>query len=102
MYEHLRNELLLDLEQSFNSQQLDQIMSSLDKVAANYTITERETSLAVIDDDVPKLVRLYLSSKKLEGVSDKTIDLYGGMLRIFFRYVRRIPQEICTNEIRLF
>lgn len=102
MYEHLRNELLLDLEHSFNSQELDQIMTALDRVAANYTIAERETSLAVIDDEVPKLVRLYLSSKKLEGVSDKTIDLYGGMLRIFFRYVRRIPQDICTNEIRLF
>lgn len=102
MYEHLRNELLLDLEQSFTSQELDQIMSALDKVAANYTITERETSLAVVDDETPKLVRLYLSSKKLEGVSDKTIKLYAGMLRIFFGYVRRIPQEICTNEIRLF
>lgn len=102
MYEHLRNELLLDLEQSFTSQELDQIMSALDKVAANYAITERETSLAVVDDETPKLVRLYLSSKKLEGVSDKTIKLYAGMLRIFFGYVRRMPQEICTNEIRLF
>ena len=102
MYEHLRNELLLDLEQRFNSQELDQIMTALDKVASNYTITERETSLAVIDDEIPKVVKLYLSSKKLEGVSDNTIKMYAGMLKVFFRHVRRIPQEICTNEIRLF
>ena len=102
MYEHLRNELTLELEQRFNSVDLEQIMTTLDRIAANYTITERETSLAVLDDEVPKLVRLYLSSKKLEGASDKTIGLYANRLRIFFDYVRRVPQEVCTNEIRLF
>ena len=94
MYEHLRNDLLLDLENRFSSSELDQIMAALDKVAANYTITERETSLAVIDDETPKLVRLYLSSKKLEGASDNTIELYANRLRLFFDNVRRIPQDI--------
>lgn len=102
MYEHLRNDLLLDLENRFSSSELDQIMAALDKVAANYTITERETSLAVIDDETPKLVRLYLSSKKLEGASDNTIELYANRLRLFFDNVRRIPQDISPNEIRLF
>ena len=102
MYEHMRNELLLDLEQSFTSIEIDQIMAALDKVAANYTVTERVTALAVVDDEIPKLVRLYLSSKKLEGVSDMTIKLYANRLRLFFEHVRRVPQDVCTNEIRLF
>ena len=102
MYEHLRNELLLDLEQKFKRSDIDQIMTALDKVAANYTITEQVTALTVLDDEIPKVVKLYLSSKKLEGASDPTIKLYSNRLRIFFEHVRRIPQEICTNEIRLF
>lgn len=102
MYEHFRNDLLLELEHSFSASDLDRVMGAIDKVAANYTISERETSLAVIDDEAPKLVRLYLSSKKLEGLSDKSIELYANRLRIFFDEVRRIPQEVSTNEIRLF
>lgn len=102
MYEHMRNELLLDLEQWLDNKQIDQIMTALDKVAANYTITEKVTALAVMDDEIPKVVRLYLSSKKLEGVSDMTIKLYANRLKLFFEHVRRVPQDICTNEIRLF
>ena len=102
MYEHLRNELSLDLSGHFNTKELDIILSTLDKVSSNYTITECETSLAVIDDETPKVVRLYLSSKKLEGISEHTIELYAGILRRFFDEVRRIPQDVSTNEIRLF
>ena len=102
MYEHLRNELMMELEQRFTPSELDQILMSLDRIASNYTITERVTALAVLDDKVPKLVRLYLSSKKLEGASIKTIGMYANRLKIFFDHVRRVPQDICTNEIRLF
>lgn len=102
MYEHFRNSFLAELESHFDSQNLDLILSALDKAAANYDFTEKETSLAVIEDEIPKLVRIYLTSKRLEGASPKTIKLYGGVLRIFFEEVRKIPQEVSTNEIRLF
>ena len=102
MYEHLRNTFQMELSHHFRGEDLDRIMATLDRVAADYTISERETSLAVIDDDVPKLVKIYLSSKKLEGLSDGSIKMYANRLRIFFEEVRRSPEEIETNEIRLF
>lgn len=102
MYEHFRNDVLFELEHTFSASDLERITAVLDKVAANYTISERETALAVIDEETPKLVRLYLSSKKLEGLSDNTVALYANTLRLFFDNVRRIPQEVSTNEIRLF
>ena len=102
MYEHLRNSLQVELSTRFNSEDLDRILTTLDRVVADYTITERETSLAVIDNDTPKLVKIYLSSKKLEGLADGTIAMYANRLRIFFDFVQRRPEEIETNEIRLF
>lgn len=102
MYEHLRNELLLDLSKRFDAVSLDLIMSSLDRIASNYTVTERETQLAVIEDEIPRLVKIFLSSKKLEGASDETIKLYRYGLRAFFDMVESPPQDICTNEIRIF
>lgn len=102
MYEHLRNSMQVELSTRFSSEELDQILTTLDRIAADFTITERETSLAVIDEDIPRLVKIYLSSKKLEGLSDDTIKMYANRLRIFFDFVGRKPEEIETNEIRLF
>lgn len=102
MYEHLRNDLSLALSARFDPVSLDMILNTLDKISADYTITERETSLAVIDEEIPKLVKIFLSSKKLEGCSDKTIGFYANRLKIFFDTVRHHPQDIVTNEIRLF
>ena len=102
MYEHLRNAMQMELSTHYSAKDQEMILATLDRVAANYTIMERETSLAVIDDDTPRLVRIYLSSKKLEGLSDGTIKMYANRLRIFFDFVGRKPEEIETNEIRLF
>lgn len=102
MYEHLRNALLMELQPHFDSSTIDLILNKLDKVVADYEITEKVTSLAVIDDDMPRIAKTYLASKKLEGATDATIDNYGTILKIFFGAVRKQPQEIETNEIRLF
>jgi len=102
MYEHLRNSMQVELSTRFSSEELDQILTTLDRIAADFTITERETSLAALEDETPRLVKIYLSSKKLEGLSDDTIKMYANRLCIFFDFVGRKPEEIETNEIRLF
>lgn len=102
MYEHLRNSMQVELSTHYSGAELERILATLDRVAADYTITERETALAVIDEEIPRLVKIYLSSKKLEGLSDDTIKMYANRLRIFFDFVGRKPEEIETNEIRLF
>lgn len=102
MYEHLRNDFLMEISSVVDPVQVDRILSILDKIAENYSITERETSLAVIDDETTRLIKIYLSSKKLEGLSNQTIKMYANRLRIFFDMVGRKPEEIEANEIRLF
>ena len=102
MYEHLRNDLMIALEGHFSSSTLDFIISSLDKVASNYTISEQETHLAVVDDEITKLIKIYLASKKLEGASESTIKNYKGRLVSFFYELRKPPQDVTTNELRVF
>ena len=102
MYEHLRNDFLMEISSVVDPAQADRILAALDKVAENYSIAERETSLAVVDDETTKLIKIYLSSKKLEGLSDLTIKMYANRLRIFFDMVGHKPEEVEPNEIRLF
>ena len=102
MYEHLRNTFSTLLLDRFSVKNVNSIISILDRVAADYDISEKETALAVVDDNIAHLVNTYLASKKLEGLADKSIKSYAGRLRIFFNEVRKMPQDIQTNEVRLF
>lgn len=101
MYEHFRNALVAELTPYFDSSTLDRIIRTVDKVAADYTVAERETALAVISD-MPQVAKLYLASKRLEGLSEDTLKNYSSRLRAFFEEVQKQPQDIKTNEVRLF
>ena len=102
MYEHLRNSYATELQLLFDNVTVNRILNILDKLSVDYEITERSTELAVVDDSISKLANLYLASKKLEGLSDKSIQLYANRIRLFFEDVRNLPQDISTNEIRVF
>ena len=102
MYEHLRNAFMLELSPLVDTATADRILRALDKAAADYDITEKVTALAVVDDEKRKLARYYLASKKLEGVTDSTIEAYAITLRVFFDHTEKAPKDITTNDIRLF
>lgn len=103
MYEHFRTELISKLSKTLLSQGDIQIMlSALDSVANGYEITEKTTELALYNGNFPKLAELFLTSKKLEGLSDNSLALYQGRLRIFFEVIQKLPEEVTTNDIRCF
>ena len=103
MYEHLRNDFLSQLMLRYDIDEVNCIGEILDKVVLDYDITEKCTALIVLENEFPKLVKLYLASKSLEGVSNNTVDLYFNRLKIFFNTVGyKHPKEISTNEIRMF
>lgn len=102
MYEHMRNDFLLQLSNSFNPDETNKIINILDKVVTNYDVSEKETALVVYNDDIKRVANLFLASKRLEGLSDKTIENYGNRLRIFFKHVYKRVEDIETNDIRMF
>ena len=102
MYEHFRNDVLSGLMPFFTRDQLNRIGTVIDSAAANYTISEKETALVVYNDEIHRIVNLYLASKKLEGLSKLTIEFYANRLRKFFDDVNMPPKDITTNSIRMF
>lgn len=50
--------------------------------------------------DVAEKVKMFLSAKKLEGLSQHTLDGYEIELRIFVQYVQKQVEDITTNDIR--
>ena len=102
MYEHMRNDVAGQLATRFGREDMTFVLNILDKVAADYDITEKTTALTVWEDRFSQIANTYLASKSLEGVSDATVKTYRQVLRLFFEMVAKQPQEIATNDIRLF
>lgn len=102
MRDQLKNEFLLLLNMKLSSDDLQVLSTQLDLILANYEISPRNTELIPYGSDIPKTVEIYIVSKKIEGLSEKSLYLYKIVLENFFQTVRKKPEQISANDIRIF
>lgn len=102
MRDQLKNEFLLLLSTKLSSEDLRILSTALDLILSNYEVEPRNTELIPYGSDIPKTVEIYIVSKKIEGLSDKSLYLYKIVLEDFFRTVRKLPEKITANDIRIF
>lgn len=81
---------------------LDQlkIRNILDEVLSNYDICTKEKSL--VQSDLPEKATMYLTVKKLDGLSKKTLYNYKLHLEKFYEYVLKPVNFITTTDIRIY
>lgn len=105
-YEQFKAEFLVELKRALKSQfvksNIDPITIALDRAAFGYEFEPKTKALAVYNDPIPRLVRLYIAVKSTEGLSAGTIENYERVLCMFFLWVRRPPEEIVANDIRMW
>lgn len=77
------------------------VRQAIEGILYDYTIQDKETSLAVIDN-MNDMILLYLATKKTEGLSDTTIKSYGRSLMRFANTMRRNVEDISTMDIRVY
>lgn len=105
MYEKMKNHFLLELEMALpgmSAEQIGRICMALDRAAMGYDVKLRETALAVVEDAVPALLKTYIVVKKTEGLADGSLQNYYQLIRLFFLWYRRAPEEVTANDIRMF
>ena len=101
MYEQMRNDFLVGLSKE-NEINFTTVLKVLDQVAISYDVKKKETGLVVYNGELPEVVKIYLVCKKMAGLSDSTLENYRITLSVFFRQVKKLPQFITANEIRMF
>lgn len=79
---------------------LMQIKSKVAGILAMYDI--RPGKITSGNPDIAEKVKVFLSAKKLEGLSNLTLAGYEIELRIFANYVQKPIEEITTNDLRYF
>ena len=63
---------------------------------------QKELSLTVYNGELPEIAKVFLVCKKIEGLSEQTLDQYMRLLQIFFREIPKPIEQIGTNDIRIF
>lgn len=102
MYEQFKNQFIMSISDTFTAEELNIISMRLNMVAYDYEIKKKETSVVVYNSEMPTLVKTYLVCKKIEGLSEQTLYNYGNFLRIFFMELQKSPEQVTTNDIRVF
>jgi integrase/recombinase XerD len=72
----------------------------LEEVVYKYDVLPKETSL--IASDIEEKLQIYLATKKLEGLSEKTLKNYYNDLIKFAEYMRKPINSIQANDIRMY
>lgn len=82
----------------FSDADMNVLPVRLEEVLCNYEIQRKSDSK--LEKDIPEKIELYLASKKLEGLSSKTLRGYKGELLLFSRFCQKATALVTTTDIR--
>lgn len=96
-------EFISKLDGKVGNDQLKTVLHELEIFVSNFDIKNRNTEIIPYDNNyIPNVYKVYYVSKKIEGMSPKSLDLYDLYLKDFFFMVQKKIEEITTNDIRLY
>lgn len=103
MQEKLINKILLEVEKEFDGSQLKKLKNVLTVECSKYSIIEQRNEMIIYDEnsDIASYKQFFVS-KKIQGLSEGTLNLYMQTINLFMRTVRKPFKEVNTNDIRLF
>lgn len=103
MSDRLINKTLLELQDHLSGDQLRRLKDVLTIECAKYLIAEQKNEVVIYDEtsDIAAYKQFFVS-KKIQGLSSGTLNLYMQTINLFMRSVRKPFADVTTNDIRLF
>lgn len=77
------------------------VRQAIEGVLYNYSIEDKPTSLAIIDN-MSDMILMYLATRKTEGLADATLKGYGRTLGRFARYIKKNVEDVIAMDIRIY
>lgn len=102
MREKLKNDMLMLMAKNVDVDTLRKLDSQIEIILSNYEVEQRKTEIITYGSDIPETVQTYIVSKKISGLSDKTLGLYLMVLTDFFRTLNKNPEKISVTDIRVY
>lgn len=100
MKEIVKNEVLQNMIHQLKDEQYEKLKEVLDMVLVNYKIEEIKDELN--GEDNQHYVESFLSSKRLEGCSEKTLYYYESTIQILLDKVQKHVKHVTTDDLRKY
>jgi len=100
--EDILNDIVSGIKDVLSDEQMKQVSSSIKDVLAKYEINKRTSNEERREKENTELLDTFLSAKKIEGCSDKTIHYYQSSIDKLLNGLSKSIKEICTNDIRRY
>ena len=105
-YLHMKNEIINtvvgQMSKTLDSIQLKKLRDSLTSTLTNYEIKQAETRSDGSVTENTELLEAFLSAKKIEGCSDKTIKYYYSTINQLLSTLKISVKSITTSELRIY
>ena len=102
MNEQFVMNFIVRLENTFSEEQLRFLFKELTVYTNDYEIVKKSTELVLYEGYLPECYKVYFVSRKIEGMSMKSLELYDLYLRDFFFKVNKDLRDITVNDIRIY
>ena len=100
----MRKELIADVMQRMlpylDNAQMKQLEQAMENVLQNYEITGIDTGFA--EEDNQSLLDAFLSSKRIEGCSEKTLKYYRTTLETMLASLEKNVRRVFTEDLRTY
>ncbi len=82
--------------------QLDKLQFVLSASLESYKVTKKESDQMKLERENTELLQSFLSAKKIEGCSEKTLHYYQTSIEHLFIKIKKSINDIETNDIRCY
>ncbi len=100
--EQFVNDFISKLYGKVSDEALGVIRNELCIYVENYDLNRRETAVGKYTGYLPGCFKIYFVSRKIEGLSDKTLKLYRMYLDDFFLRTDKKLEDVTANDIRIY
>ena len=69
---------------------------------SEYDIRKKSTEVAIYEGYLPECYEVFFVTRKIEGMSMKSLELYNMVLKHFFYCLNKKIEKITTNDIRVY
>ena len=102
MKNEIINTVIGQMSRILDSAELKELMNALEASLSNYDICYAENGLSKSEKESEELLDAFLSAKKIEGCSDKTLKYYRATIHHLFQCLQKSVRSISTADLRLY
>lgn len=98
--DELRSLILYQMKPILDNTQIIKLENTLDFLFGDYDITQKSRELAIMDDHNDVLLKNFLATKTISGMSQKTIYQYMAVINLMLGDIGKNIEDITTDDIR--